>query len=152
MNKRILKAEERLAKAQENLDKVIEEVQLKCNHPEEFVHEANYKGATNFSNAYPPYRVCVKCGLAEEGWGTGYKNLSKTETNISRDVGQKYWRKMIRGHEGKNNWAAKVEAFKNLNAQKVKKEDQSIMVEGVNIENSEQEDVRTGFNTHGLEI
>lgn len=85
MNKRILQAEEKLKKAEDNAKKVTQDVQKKCKHPSDSVYEANYIPEGSFCYAQPPYRVCSKCGLAEIGWGIGWHILPATDIRIDRD-------------------------------------------------------------------
>lgn len=99
MNIRIIKAEEKVIKAKENLGKIIEDVQAKCKHPIECVHEAPWQPENTISYAKPPFRVCTKCGLAETGWGIGYRTLPNTDTEISRDKAMKYVRRTISEEE-----------------------------------------------------
>ena len=99
MNSRILKAEERLEKARENLDKVIDEVQAKCKHPKEFVHEGAWQPETQFFTARPPFLVCTLCGLAETGWGIGYHTLPESDTHMSREKAMKYVKRTISEEE-----------------------------------------------------
>jgi len=90
MNSKIIKAEEQLKKAKENLKIVIKDVQAKCKHPIEAVHEANWEQETTFFRTQPPFRVCTKCGLAETGWGIGYHTLPDTDTKMNRKKAMEY--------------------------------------------------------------
>ena len=67
------------------LDKVVTKNRLKlaklrlelmyiCKHPKDKIVGYKYKDYS-YLGALSPYRVCSECGLAEEGWGCGYKIL-----------------------------------------------------------------------------
>ena len=99
MNKRITNAEERLTKARDNLENVIEAVQAKCKHPVECVHEGAWQPETHYFRADAPFRVCTKCGLAERGWGIGYHTLPNTDTSMSRKKAQTFVKRMISEEE-----------------------------------------------------
>lgn len=66
----------RAARAQ--LDKAVHSAQLKCKHPS----LAEAAGS-------PPTRICLCCGMTEDGWGPGYVVLKQdgelTPPGISRD-------------------------------------------------------------------
>lgn len=57
-------------------DAVVKEVQEACTHTD--IAECPFDGETEFRYALPPWRVCVDCGLAEEGWGCGFRTLIDT--------------------------------------------------------------------------
>lgn len=59
-------------------------IQSECRHNN--ILEVEYKSG-NFFGAFPPFRVCVDCGLAEEGWHCGYYKLNTREEvpRISRE-------------------------------------------------------------------
>ena len=95
MNTKIINAEKRVTKAKENLKNIIKDVQAKCKHPKEFVHEADWQPETTFFNAQPPFLVCTKCGLAETGWGIGYHTLPETGTKLIREKAMEYVKRTI---------------------------------------------------------
>lgn len=70
----------------------IDLIQKSCDH-RGYIAEAPYKESTWCSDADPPFRVCLRCGVLEHGWGTGYKKLkTHPETKvmkITRDEGYK---------------------------------------------------------------
>jgi len=145
MNKRIINAENRLERARENLKRVVEEVQLKCNHPSQFVHEAAWQPETHYVMSSPPFLVCLKCGLAEEKWGTGNKVLKqgKIKTEISRDEGMKQRRTMLYyNNDSKYEWLEKVRLFR---------EETTVEIEEP-IEEPEPQPEVVGFDRHGLEV
>lgn len=83
INNQLLKLKE----AQNNLQEVINEVQSECSHDN--IAECDYK-PSEFFNAQPPMRVCLDCGMSEEGWGCGFKVLREkvaglTPRKISRE-------------------------------------------------------------------
>jgi hypothetical protein len=97
-NKEIQLAQNRLAEAQAFYKSTIEAEQALCKH--ERVGECEWKDETWFSYAKPPLRVCLDCGISDEGWGSGYKVLTNGLVyKIDRDtlfkirVGKRYEQK-----------------------------------------------------------
>lgn len=70
----------------------IDLIQKSCDH-RGYIAEAPYKESTWCSDADPPFRVCLRCGVLEHGWGTGYKilkmDLETKPMEITRDEGYK---------------------------------------------------------------
>lgn len=64
----------KLRKAQEELDQTIEKVQNEC--PHDSIAECDYK-QMEFFDSLPPLRICLDCGLSEEGWGCGFRVLKE---------------------------------------------------------------------------
>lgn len=86
-NEEINKYADRLKSAQYDLDVVINSVQAECKH--EHVAECDYQ-PSEFFNALPPMRVCLECGLSEEGWGCGFKVLKEKIQGLSpRQINRK---------------------------------------------------------------
>jgi hypothetical protein len=78
----IRKAQDKLEQADRELHATIFEEIGKCPHPN--VGEALYS-SSSFSTS-PPFRVCLDCGLAEDGWGAGYRILTaRLVYNLTRD-------------------------------------------------------------------
>lgn len=71
-NERINQAKDELMEVNQHFALVIKQVQEACKHHD--IAECEYEPAY-FSYAQAPWRVCIDCGLAEEGWGSGYKVL-----------------------------------------------------------------------------
>ena len=46
---------------------MIGELQRACKHPVESLRDCNYQD-TPAGGVYRPYRLCVECGLVEQGW------------------------------------------------------------------------------------
>lgn len=64
-----------LNKVEEELKQIVKQVQLNCLHDRIAEYASNYGGS--------PVRICLHCGLTEEGWGYGYMFLkNKTELSI----------------------------------------------------------------------
>ncbi len=83
INKQLLKLKE----AQVALEDTINSVQSGCSHDN--IAECDYE-PSEFFNASPPMRVCLDCGISEEGWGCGFKVLREkvaglTPRKISRE-------------------------------------------------------------------
>ena len=61
--------------------RVLYTLQANCKH--EDLVEADYKSYQFSDSALPPIRACLACGMAEEGWGSGYQVLRhKREVNF----------------------------------------------------------------------
>jgi len=57
-------------------------VQCECEHRR--LAEARWENL-NYSSL-PPMRVCLNCGITEEGWGCGYVVLKGTARHIDREL------------------------------------------------------------------
>lgn len=79
-NEEINKYVDRLKSAQYDLDTVINSVQAECKH--NHVAECDYQ-PSEFFNSLAPMRVCLDCGLSEEGWGCGFQVLKEKTTKLS---------------------------------------------------------------------
>lgn len=68
--------------------------QVSCKHSQ--VIEGEYSPG-KFFGSLPPFRVCTRCGYAEDGWGCGYTMLNNDQNveEVSRDEADKYVRGMI---------------------------------------------------------
>lgn len=85
----IAQAESDVDLAEAKLEFVIDHVQKQCQH-DGLILEAD--------RPYdPPYRVCTRCGYAEEGWHCGYWKLDdrKEIRKVSRDDAGKYIRRLM---------------------------------------------------------
>lgn len=60
---------------QKKRDELLARLRDECTH--EALIETPFMAACAFWHATPPQRICVICGLIEEGWGSGYKKLNK---------------------------------------------------------------------------
>lgn len=84
--------------AQENIlaekrEKLIHSEQEACPHPLHEIVEGSYAPSGIIVGPYAPFRVCRRCGYAEEGWGCGYLKLAPDTHDIPslpRDTAQKY--------------------------------------------------------------
>lgn len=63
---------------------LVRQLQEECPHPKEDIIEGDmHRGSTyggcgvHVSTSQPPFRVCRRCGYAEEGWGCGYWKITK---------------------------------------------------------------------------
>ena len=68
------------------------EMQRRCKHPHAAIVEGEYRPPTYFS-AMPPFRVCKRCGYAEQGWHCGYTYLAPDDYSmvaIDRDEAFKF--------------------------------------------------------------
>lgn len=58
------------------------EYQLACSHKN--LAECKYYSTADWMGAHPPIRICLDCGLTEEGWGCGYVILTGRAVAIKR--------------------------------------------------------------------
>ena len=74
-------------------ERMILDFQKKCKHAHLNLREASPRHSV-FLSTLAPFRVCVACGLAEEGWGCGYFKLKSTEkrgvAQLTREEARKY--------------------------------------------------------------
>lgn len=57
-------------------DDLINQAIRVCKHPKKYIVEVEYKKYQYIDSCDAPYRVCTRCGYAEEGWGCGYWKLA----------------------------------------------------------------------------
>jgi hypothetical protein len=81
MNKSILAKQKKAIVAQMALTATVRAVQKKCKHNQQA--ECDYVPC-EFGNSSPPIRICLDCGLTEEGWGCGYKVLKNQDPFVGR--------------------------------------------------------------------
>lgn len=76
---------------QKQRKKTIKSLQSRCKHPATQIREAPYY-SSGYGYSEPPFRVCIDCGYAEEGWHCGYWHLRGSEdvAEMSRDKARKY--------------------------------------------------------------
>ena len=83
-NSAIRAALDDVKRATQNLAEVRLAVISGCDHNTQ--GEAPYQEDRYGSHHSPPLRVCMKCGLVEEGWGCGYLVLTNEPVyNLTRD-------------------------------------------------------------------
>jgi len=84
---RILREKDAAEAAKAHYERIRQQEQDKCEHPEQVIVEGKAKpgdtwtigcGGGTYSTWKPPFRVCRACGYAEEGWGSGYWKLGST--------------------------------------------------------------------------
>lgn len=73
--KEIRRIEQRETAQEKRKASLIAKVQRLCRHPVSMLIEAPYS-SSEFSSERP-FRVCRRCGYAEEGWGAGYWRLGR---------------------------------------------------------------------------
>jgi hypothetical protein len=78
-NERIQGAETDYRAALAHFDDVVRIEQAACPHAA--IAECEYEHGA-FSDSRPPLRICLDCGLTEEGWGIGYKVLVRDKRFI----------------------------------------------------------------------
>lgn len=90
MHADIQNAEDLMGAYRKHWNSTIARVQEDCKHEE--LAEADYVASTDYSYARPPTRVCLNCGMAEDGWGCGNLALRGHTRPITRDEFYKLWR------------------------------------------------------------
>lgn len=84
MKKHLDRLQAKAAKANEEFILAVRAEQQTCAH--ETLAECQYQPSRVVDGyASPPMRVCLDCGIAEEGWGPGYVVLRGEARTISRD-------------------------------------------------------------------
>ena len=66
-----------LNEARQHHEDTVERVRGVCDHIEVF--ETPFKSAGILFSSQPPRRMCVSCGLEEDGWGCGYGKLAESK-------------------------------------------------------------------------
>lgn len=80
ITRRTVESLDKQIKALENKrHKAIEKLQTRCKHPVKQIVEAEYEHSSDYFGAQSPFRICMLCGYAEEGWGCGYWKLDTRE-------------------------------------------------------------------------
>mgnify|MGYP001568327781 CR=1 FL=1 len=64
------------------LEEAVAAEQAVCKH--EHLAECDYKPL--YEGALPPMRMCLSCGMTEDGWGCGYVVLNGKASPIGRDA------------------------------------------------------------------
>ncbi len=80
---RILEIQEQRTVLESEKEKLLADLRKQCQH--ETIIETPNEGS-----AFAPMRICAICGLEEEGWGCGYKELSKEPFMIVKDRNKFY--------------------------------------------------------------
>lgn len=63
---------------------VVKRQQICCKHPQSELIECEYL-AFSGGGSLAPMRVCLKCGMSEQGWGCGYLVLRGNARVVLRD-------------------------------------------------------------------
>lgn len=69
-------------------------MQTACEHPKTEIIRAPYIARSHLSDG-PPFRVCRKCGYAEEGWHCGYWLLATESNDSVPELSQDEARKLV---------------------------------------------------------
>lgn len=70
MDQKIIEAEQQFDQAHDNYKQTLIDVQCSCSHKNTV--ERKYFCIAEWLPAHAPVRVCLDCGLGEEGWGCGH--------------------------------------------------------------------------------
>jgi hypothetical protein len=84
-SKTIVAAQDKVKSTKIKEEQVTLKVVLDCKHKD--LAECEYQ-PSDWGPAYAPLRMCLNCGLAEVGWGCGYKVLTTDSLikKIDRDM------------------------------------------------------------------
>lgn len=66
--------------AKENLKDIVRSAQRRCKHKQ--LAECDYLRFEIGGGALPPIRICLSCGMTEEGWGSGYLVLGRGKISV----------------------------------------------------------------------
>lgn len=80
ISKKINEFNQKITRLQQQRKDFIKSVQSECAHPVELVREAHFVEGIIIDRR--PFRVCIDCGYAEEGWGCGYRKLHGSNYKI----------------------------------------------------------------------
>lgn len=67
---------ERVKQSEKELELCVLSIQTDCKHKD--IAECDYSCA-DYRDTSPPIRICLDCGITEEGWGCGYRTLIETD-------------------------------------------------------------------------
>lgn len=81
MNTKILSKKKKVRAAMLECVATITNFQKACKHDE--IAECEYE-PMEFVSSMPPCRVCLNCGLSEDGWGCGYLVLKAPDEKVGR--------------------------------------------------------------------
>lgn len=84
----------KIAEVCEGLGDLREELIDACDHPEDSVF--NVRDFWEFYNATAPWIVCIKCGLAEQGWGSGHDVFYKHDHSDLPSATRKFVEKYVK--------------------------------------------------------
>lgn len=85
----IIRAKKKVVNSQKELESTIEEVRKICKH--NMICEVDYQ-PNKYVETFPPRRMCLDCGLEEEGWGCGWKKLvEKDRTLIKAETREEFY-------------------------------------------------------------
>lgn len=76
---------------------LIADMQSSCEHPHNEVVEGKCRPGNHLRLTLPPFRVCRRCGYAEEGWGCGYWLMTYPEAvpEMDRESAKKLVRRIV---------------------------------------------------------
>lgn len=78
----LVREQQLIAAREAKLKDKVKDLQKVCQHRE--LAEAEYQHM-EYGSSLPPIRICLACGLTEDGWHCGHKVLVGKPVGISRD-------------------------------------------------------------------
>lgn len=108
-NEEINRAIDEVKKAQKNLLKIVVAAQKVCEHK----HLAEGPPSNTRFFAGPPQRICMQCGMVEDGWGRGYTTLLNPSAERLPQLSHFELNSLHRGltiyiHDKEDIWAGKL--------------------------------------------
>ena len=82
MTPSIENAKAAVQKARKQYHQVVAAQQRRCKH--RHVAEAPYQHS-DYGSSFPPMRICLSCGMVEDGWCCGYLVLKNDAARVSRE-------------------------------------------------------------------
>jgi hypothetical protein len=91
------KMQQRIKTLEEASADLLKELQQECPHPLEAIVEAPHRSYQYLERSTPPFRVCRACGLAEEGWGCGYRLLAPRNYSSVPELSREAAQNLVKG-------------------------------------------------------
>lgn len=88
LRKRLKAVNTKIKSLKQEKQKLRKQLSASCTHPALYVRERPYR-TYNYGPATPPTRICILCGVTENGWGCGHKILLKHTGEITADEFQR---------------------------------------------------------------
>lgn len=82
LRKRLKAINTKIKSLKQEKEKLRKQLSASCTHPALYVRERPYQ-AFSYGPCMPPKRICILCGVTENGWGCGHKILLKHTGKIT---------------------------------------------------------------------
>lgn len=91
--KKLAAINNKIEKLKKEKVELIKATVVECKHPIEAIYEKPVKN-NGFLGVDRPWLICSLCGLTEEGWGCGYKELRHAEYKNLKIIDYDEWLKL----------------------------------------------------------